>query len=217
MNDNTVIPQRQKLVNWFIPTNINNSSKKINTLNLALRYVLLTTIGILLLTLSAKINVPSYPARMTMQTYMVFLLALVYGSRLAMVTLLTYMAIGLMGVAVFSGTPDKGIGWLYMSGPTGGYLLGFVIATFIIGKMADIGWSKSFLKSILILIVGEIIIIALGVLWLGQIIGWDKPVLEVGAYPFLLGDFMKIILAAVTTTLIWKTIDKIQHFNSDSK
>src|SRR5690606_16484525 len=105
-----------------------------------LRNMLLAVGGSLLLTLSAKINVPFYPVPMTMQTFAVLLIGAAFGWRLGTATVLLYLAQGAAGLPVFAGTPEKGIGLLYLMGPTGGYLVGFAVAAAVVGWLAERGW-----------------------------------------------------------------------------
>ena len=171
-----------------------------------LRNITLAILGTGLLWISAKIQVPFYPVPMTIQTFVVFLIGVAFGWRLGAVTLLLYMAEGAAGLPVFAGTPEKGIGLTYMAGPTGGYLLGFVIAALIVGWLAQRGWDRNVLKTIVAMLLGTVVIYLPGVLWLGATIGWDKPVLDYGLTPFLLGDAFKIALAAAVLPLTWKIL-----------
>src|SRR6266404_5697542 len=97
---------------------------------------LLVVAGVLLLTLSAKIQIPLWPVPMTMQTYVILVIGMAYGTRMATVTVLGYLIAGAIGLPVFAGTPEKGLGLPYMLGPTGGYLIGFLLATLLMGKLA---------------------------------------------------------------------------------
>lgn len=175
-------------------------------MNGALRAVLLAVAGSLLLTASAKIQVPFYPVPITMQTFAVLVIGLAYGARLGAATLLFYLAQGAAGLPVFAGTPEKGIGLLYMAGPTGGYLLGFLFAAFAVGWLAERGWDRSVPKTLVAMLAGVSIIYLPGVLWLGGLIGWDKPVLDLGLYTFLPGELFKMALAAALLPLAWKAL-----------
>lgn len=155
--------------------------------------VLRVIAGILLLTASAKIQVPFWPVPMTLQVAAVMAIAAGFGLRLGMATLFGYMAAGAVGLPVFAGTPEKGIGLVYLMGSTGGYLLGFVVAAGIVGWAAD-HLSKPFLAPAMLL--GLVAIYALGLGWLAQFVPADK-VLVYGFTPFILGDLVKIALAAV--------------------
>ena len=173
-----------------------------------LRAVVLAMVGSLLLWASAKVQVPFYPVPMTLQTFAVLGLGMAYGWRLAGATLLLYLAEGAMGLPVFAGTPEKGIGLAYMVGPTGGYLLGFVISAVACGWLAERGWDRNVLTTALAMLIGNVLIYAPGLLWLGSLVGWDKPVLEWGLAPFLLGDAAKLALAAILLPAVWKLVGR---------
>lgn len=175
---------------------------------LLLRGAVLAVVGTLLLTLSAKIQVPFYPVPMTMQTFVVLSLGMVYGWRLAGATMLLYMAEGAMGLPVFAGTPEKGIGLVYMMGGTGGYLVGFVLAAAAVGWLAEKGWDRSMLGTALAMVIGNALIYIPGVLYLGALYGWDKPILEWGFTPFVLGDAAKLALATCVMPLAWEFMSK---------
>ena len=173
-----------------------------------LRGAVLACVGTLLLTLSAKIQVPFYPVPMTMQTFVVLALGMAYGWRLGAATLLLYMAEGAMGLPVFAGTPEKGVGLAYMMGGTGGYLLGFVLAATTTGWLAEKGWDRTVLGTASAMLIGNAMIYVPGVLYLGALIGFDKPILALGFTPFLLGDALKLALAATVMPLAWKALNK---------
>lgn len=168
-----------------------------NTSSQLLRAVILAVGGALVLTASAKVQIPFYPVPQTLQTMFVLLIGMAYGARLGATTMALYLAAGAVGMPVFAGTPEKGIGLAYMIGPTGGYLLGFVIAAAACGALAQRGWDRQLWKVAVVMLIGNVIIYACGVSWLGTIIGWDKPVLQLGMVNFLLGDALKIVFAAV--------------------
>lgn len=172
------------------------------------RGLVLAAVGTLLLTASAKIQVPFWPVPMTMQTFVVLTIGMAYGWRLAGATLLLYMAEGAMGLPVFAGTPAKGIGLAYMMGGTGGYLVGFVLAAMTTGWLAEKGWDRTMLGTALAMLIGNIIIYVPGVTYLGLLFGWDKPILEWGLTPFILGDVIKLALAAMAMPLAWKALGK---------
>ncbi|MEM8837196.1 MAG: biotin transporter BioY [Pseudomonadota bacterium] len=176
--------------------------------NRLLRNVTLAILGSLALWISAKVQVPFFPVPMTMQIFVILVIGMAYGSKLALATLLLYMAQGAAGLPVFAGTPEKGIGYLYMMGPTGGYLLGFVLAAFVVGKLAERGFDRSFAKTLLAMVIGVAIIYVPGILWLGTLVGWDKPVLEWGLYPFLPAEAFKIALATAVLPLAWKAVKR---------
>ena len=162
--------------------------------------------GSLLLTLSAKVQVPFYPVPMTMQTLAVMLIGFVFGWRMAGATVLFYLAQGAFGLPVFAGTPAKGIGMAYMLGTTGGYLVGFVVAALLCGWLAERGWDRKPWRIAFAMVLGNAAIYALGIAWLGTVIGWDKPLLELGMMPFLYGDLLKIALGVALLTAGWKLL-----------
>lgn len=164
---------------------------------------MLVILGAILLTISAKIKVPFYPVPMTMQVFVVLALGLALGFRLALATVLLYLAAGAAFLPVFAGTPERGIGLAYMIGPTGGYLLGYILSASAVGLLADRGWSRHWAKAIIAGLIGLVLIYMPGVVWLGTVIGWDKPVLELGLTPFILGDLLKVLIAALGVTGIW--------------
>ena len=172
------------------------------------RNAILAIGGTALLTIAAKIQVPFYPVPMTMQTFVVLALAMAYGWRLGGATLLLYMAEGAVGLPVFAGTPEKGIGLAYMLGGTGGELSGFVLAAAGFGWLAERGWDRSVAKTALAMLAGNAIIYLPGLVWLGGLYGWDKPILEWGLTPFLLGDLTKLALAAAVLPLAWRWLGR---------
>lgn len=169
--------------------------------NLALK-ALAVVAGTALLAVSAKIQVPFYPVPVTMQTLVVLLLGMTLGARLGFATLALYLAEGLAGLPVFAGTPEKGIGLAYMIGPTGGYLLGYLIAATLTGWLAERGFDRTLPKAALALVLGNLAIYVPGLIWLGSVVGWDKPVLAYGLTPFLAGDALKLALGASLLPLL---------------
>ncbi|MFK7862334.1 MAG: biotin transporter BioY [Granulosicoccus sp.] len=165
-------------------------------------------VGSLLLTISAKLSIPFLPVPMTLQTLVVLCLGMVLGPRLGAAAVLAYLAQGAMGLPVFAGTPEKGIGIAYMLQHTGGYLVGFVVAAFVVGLLAKRRWDRSMLTTIAAMLIGNAVIYAFGLLWLGTLIGWDKPVVALGMTPYLLGDLAKILIAAAVLPTLWKTLKR---------
>lgn len=174
-----------------------------------LRATLLAIAGTALLWLSAKIQVPFWPVPMTMQTFVVLTLGMALGWRLGGATLLLYLAEGAVGLPVFAGTPDKGIGLAYMVGGTGGYLVGFLLAALVCGFLAERGWDRRFVTTVTAMLVGNVLIYIPGLLWLGLLFGWDRPILEWGLTPFILGDVTKVALAANVLPMTWKLFARI--------
>ena len=171
-----------------------------------LRNIVVVLTGSLLLTLSAKLSLPFYPVPMTLQTLVVLCLGMALGPRLGAVTVRAYLAQGAMGLPVFAGTPEKGVGIAYMLGTTGGYLLGFVVAAYVVGKLAQRAWDRSISTTIAAMLIGNTIIYLFGLLWLGSVVGWDKPVIAWGLTPFLLGDLAKTLIAAALLPAIWRIL-----------
>lgn len=176
------------------------------TENTMLRNAALAVAGSMALWISAKIQLPFYPVPMTMQTFVVLAIGMAFGMRLGAATIALYLVEGLLGLPVFAGTPEKGIGIAYMMGTTGGYLLGYLFAAGAVGYLAERGFGRNVLTTAAAMLVGTLIIYALGLLWLGAVVGWDKPILAWGMTPFLLGDFAKLALAALLMPAIWKLI-----------
>lgn len=174
------------------------------------RLVALVCAGVGLLTVSAKLNIPFYPVPVTMQTLAVMLIGAACGARLGGATVLAYLAAGAAGLPVFAGTPEKGIGLAYMMGPTGGYLMGFFVAAVITGMLAERGYGRSILRTALAMTIGTIIIFAFGLAWLGTLLGWDKPILEWGLYPFIYGAVLKIALGAAIMPAAWALLARLR-------
>ena len=162
-------------------------------------------IGSILLAISSKIKIPFYPVPMTMQTLVVLIIGIGFGWKLGVATIMLYLFEGIIGLPVFSGTPEKGIGLVYFTGPTMGYLIGFIVATFFAGKF---NYNNNLINNFLKLTFATSFIYILGMLWLGGLIGWDKPIFKLGAQPFLLAELFKILLATVAINQI-KKIKKI--------
>ena len=164
-----------------------------------LKYLILVLLGSILLTISAKIKIPFYPVPMTMQTFVVLFLGLSLGPILGSISVILYLLQGIYGLPVFSNTPEKGIGIIYFTGPTMGYLIGFIFASYISGKFKyDTNLIKTFLK----LVISVSTIYILGMSWLGHLIGWDKPIFEFGAKPFLLAEIFKVLILVLLTKFL---------------
>jgi len=164
--------------------------KKIE-LNKVTKIILIAVLGTLLLTISAKIKIPFYPVPMTMQTFVVLFLGITLGRTVGLLTVSLYLFEGIFGLPVFAGTPEKGIGLIYFTGPTMGYLIGFLLAVYLAGSFK---YEKSLINNFLKLIISISFIYLLGMIWLGNLIGWEKPIFKLGAQPFLLAELFKILL-----------------------
>ena len=171
-----------------------------------LRAALLVLAGSALMTLSAKIQVPFYPVPLSMQTLAALMLGMAYGWRLGALTVVFYLAQGALGLPVFANSPERGLGLAYLAGPTGGYLVGFALAAAVAGWLAERGWDRNVATTALAMLLGNLAIYVPGLLWLGNLIGWDKPVLALGLTPFILGDLTKLALAALAMPLAWRLV-----------
>ena len=162
-------------------------------------------LGSIALTISAKIKIPFYPVPMTMQTFVVIFLGLAFGYKIGLVTVGVYLFEGIMGIPVFSNSPEKGVGLVYFTGPTMGYLIGFLSAVFFAGYL---NFKNNIFIIFIKLVLSVSTIYLLGILWLGTLIGWDKPIIELGVTPFLLAELLKICLL----TILAKKIIKFRKF-----
>jgi biotin transport system substrate-specific component len=173
------------------------------------RNVLLALVGTLLLTVSAKIQIPFWPVPMTMQTYVVLVLGMAYGWRLAGVTMLLYLLQGALGLPVFAGTPEKGIGLAYMMGPTGGYLVGFVIAAVAVGWLAERGFDRSFARAAIAMTLGHALVFLFGFAWLATLVGPGKAWIG-GVAPFWAATVLKTVMGLLSLPLAWKLVRKLR-------
>ena len=160
--------------------------------------------GSLLLVLSAKFQVPFFPVPMSMQTFVAIGLGLALGPVRGALAVALYLAQGAAGFPVFAGTPERGLGLAYMMGPTGGFLIGFVLAALAAGWLAGRGFDRNPATAMAAALLASAVIYVPGLLWLGAVIGWDKPVLALGLYPFIPGDIAKAMLAAIAFPAAWK-------------
>jgi len=156
--------------------------------------------GSLLLALSAKIQVPFWPVPITMQSMVVLLIGVALGSRLGALTILAYLAEGVAGLSVFAGAAA---GPAYLAGPTGGYLLGFLLGCTLAGWAAERGWGRDLFRTLPVMLLGHVLIVAPGVLWLAALLGWNKAV-AFGIMPFLLATLLKSALGAAMVSALWK-------------
>ena len=162
--------------------------------NKIIKIFLITIIGSILLTISAKIKIPFYPVPMTMQTFVVLFLGISFGYKVGVATIFLYLMEGILGLPVFSNSPEKGIGIAYFVGPTMGYLIGFIFACFLAGYFK---YNSNYFINFIKILASTSIIYLFGVIWLGTLIGWDKPILQLGVFPFLLAELFKILLLTI--------------------
>tara|TARA_B100000575_G_scaffold243546_1_gene207355 strand:- start:667 stop:1218 length:552 start_codon:yes stop_codon:yes gene_type:complete len=165
-----------------------------------IKYAFIALIGSIALAISSKIKIPFYPVPMTMQTLVVIVIGVAFGWKLGLATVSLYLVEGIIGLPVFSGTPEKGVGFVYFTGPTMGYLIGFLVAVFFAGKF---NYNKNLITNFLKLAFSVGFIYLLGMAWLGSLIGWDKPIFKLGAQPFLLAELFKVL---IVTFLIQKIL-----------
>jgi len=175
---------------------------KLSQLVKSIFFVLVATI---FLAISSKIKIPFYPVPMTMQTFVVLFIGIAFGWRLGLATITLYLFEGIIGLPVFSGTPEKGLGLVYFTGPTMGYLIGFLVAVFLAGSF---NYNKNIVMNFVKLTFATSFIYILGMFWLGSLIGWEKSIFKLGAQPFLLAELFKILLI----TFALHKIRKIRDF-----
>jgi len=169
-----------------------------------LRLAVLAIAGSALMALSAKIQVPMWPVPMTMQTFAVLVIAMSFGLRLGGATLLVYLAEGAVGLPVFA----SGGGLAYLSGPTGGYLVGFVAAAVLVGWLAEKGWDRNVVRTLIAMALGTFVIFSLGVTWLAIFLGDADKAIASGLTPFLVGAAVKIALAAAVLPIAWRLLSR---------
>lgn len=169
------------------------------------RNAALAVIGTLALTISAKLQIPFWPVPLTMQTLVVLLVGTAFGWKLGTATLLLYLAEGAVGLPVFAGTPARGIGLAYMTGPTGGYLIGFVAGAALCGWLAERGWDRSVWRTAVAMTLGHLLILALGWMWLAKLVGPQKAY-AAGVAPFYLATVVKTALAVALLPLVWRLV-----------
>ncbi len=185
----------------FLESSVSNTQRNI-------RYVVLALAGSALIALCAQISVPFFPVPLTLQTFAVFLIGLSFGWRLGGITVALYLLEGALGLPVFAG--GKG-GLIVFMGPTAGYFAGFFLAATACGWFAERGFDRNYTKLFTALLISNILLYAPGLLWLGSLIGWDKPVLELGLYPFVMGDLLKIAMAVLLLPSAWKLVKRLKH------
>ena len=158
-------------------------------------------IGTVLLAVSAKVKIPFYPVPMTMQTFVILLIGITLGYKVGLATVTLYLLEGIFGLPVFANSPEKGIGVTYFIGPTMGYLIGFLVAVYFAGLFK---YDKGIINTFLKLIFSVSFIYILGLIWLGTLIGWEKPIFKLGAQPFLIAELFKVLLLTLLTTNLIK-------------
>ena len=166
-----------------------------------IKLVLITIVGSILITISAKVRIPFYPVPMTMQTFVILLIGITLGYKIGLATVALYLFEGIIGLPVFASSPEKGIGIAYFIGPTMGYLIGFLVAVYFSGSFK---YDKGIINTFLKLIFSVSFIYILGLIWLGTLIGWEKPIFKLGAQPFLIAELFKVLLLTLLATNLIK-------------
>ena len=174
---------------------------KQNTQAQIIKSILVIFLGSVLLAVSAKIKIPFYPVPMTMQTFMVLFIGIAFGYKIGLLTVALYLFEGIIGIPVFANSPEKGVGIIYFTGPTMGYLIGFLVAVFLAGYFE---YEKNLIYNFLKLLFSVSFIYIFGLLWLGTLIGWDKPIFKLGAQPFLLAELFKILILVFLSPYVKK-------------
>jgi biotin transport system substrate-specific component len=170
-----------------------------------IKSIFAVVLGSILLTISAKVKIPFYPVPMTMQTFVVLLLGLSFGYKIGLSAVGLYLLEGIVGLPVFSNSPERGIGLVYFTGPTMGYLIGFLSACYL---SSFVKLNDNFLMIFSKLTLAVSTIYLFGIMWLGTLIGWDKPIFSLGVAPFLLAEAFKILLLS----LLVKKLIKLKSF-----
>ena len=176
-------------------------------INKIAKVVLIALVGSFLLAISAKIKIPFYPVPMTMQTFVILFLGITLGSKIGLFTVSVYLLEGIYGIPVFAGTPEKGVGLIYFTGPTMGYLLGFLFTVYFAGLFK---YEKGLINTFIKLVFSVSFIYFLGIMWLGILIGWEKPLIKLGAQPFLLAELFKILLLLFLIPVFLKAKKKLK-------
>lgn len=166
---------------------------------------LLVVLGSLLVALSAQIRIsllPFSPVPITGQTFGVLLVGSLLGPRLGLLALLLYLLEGVIGLPFFAGGSS---GYTHLVGATGGYLISFPLAAALCGWLADRGWDRRFMPAVAVMVLANVLIYAIGATWLGFFIGFENALLK-GVLPFLPGDALKIVLAAIALPGGWQMV-----------
>ena len=166
-----------------------------------IKLILVIFFSSIILAISAKIKIPFYPVPMTMQTFIVMFIGISLGYKIGLAAITLYLVEGIIGLPVFSNSPERGVGLVYFIGPTMGYLIGFLSACFIASLIKE---KDNYFVIFLKLIFSASTIYILGILWLGSLLGWDKPIIALGVTPFLYAEIFKIALLTIIAKKIFK-------------
>ena len=183
---------------------------KTNLIQKVFKSFIVIFLGTLALTISAKLKIPFYPVPMTMQTFVVVFLGIAFGYKIGLATVSIYLLEGVIGLPVFSNSPEKGIGLIYFTGPTMGYLIGFLASVFLIGYLRLDDWTKKsdesvklFILNFIKLLISVSTIYLFGLFWLSYLIGLDKAILF-GLKPFWIAELFKMSILALLIPFILK-------------
>ena len=169
------------------------------------RAVLLAVLGSAIVALSAQVNVPMVPVPMTLQTLAVLAIGGAYGARLGAATLALYALEGALGLPVFA---EMKAGLAVIEGPTGGYIIGFVLAAGLVGWLAERGWDRDILKMFAAMMAGAVVLYIPGLAWLHQFTDGMAQTYEWGLGPFIIGDLVKAALAAFGFPAAWHLLGR---------
>jgi biotin transport system substrate-specific component len=183
--------------------------KKNSRIEKIIKLTLITIAGSILIAISAKIKIPFYPVPMTMQTFVILFIGITLGYKIGLATVTLYLFEGIIGLPVFASSPEKGIGLVYFIGPTMGYLIGFLLAVYFSGFFK---YNEGIINTFLKLTFSVSFIYILGIIWLGTLIGWDKPIFKLGVQPFLLAELFKILLLTFLVPMLLKFKNKLKLF-----
>jgi biotin transport system substrate-specific component len=187
-------------------------------LHKAVRAIALLAVGVAVMTIAAKIKVPGFPVPVTLQTLALPLIAAIYGSRLGTATVLAYLAAGFAGLPVFTNTPPAVAGPLYFLGATGGYLLAYPLAAYLVGYFAESGAGRSLPRLFAAMLAGSVIVFGFGFVWLAFIAQLSSGATGLGAsaafaggvVPFIVPDLVKVALAAALVRAGWNAVESIR-------
>ena len=175
-----------------------------------LRAAILVSLGVVAMAIAAKVRIPMWPVPITMQTFVVLTVGAAYGAGLGVTTMIAYLLIGALGFDIFTSSSAENNGLAYMAGGSGGYLVGFVLAAGVLGLLARKGWDRSIPTMALAMLIGSVLIYVPGLVWLNMqeySQGWNWTIAN-GLTPFLVGDALKLALAALVLPAIWSLSKK---------
>jgi biotin transport system substrate-specific component len=190
------------IADFFVPIRVGER------LNSRVRDVALVVAGALFISLTARISIPipGTPVPITGQTFGVLLVGGALGLRRGFAGVALYVLLGMIGLPVYA--DGKG-GLAIIEGATGGFLIGFIVAGAVVGRLAELGWDRKFIGALGAMLVGEVVIYAFGLPWLKAVAGltWQQTI-DMGLVPFLVGDAIKAVLAAALFPAAWWVVGR---------